>query len=219
MSHDVPGADEKRARHYLLQHGVGPDASTDDWWDRLYADRGDAGRPDTGHRPDTRPRTIGGGRLPDWRHGEQLDLKPEPPPAEPDVPTADADEPAATDDAEAPEPELPNWDPLRIADRIVQAQRARPPVGERARRLVTTVQAKPRAGQLLYGVTGIAAAWHIGLTPWLLEHTDDAPLGISVVLCLIGWAIHRRTAQTVLPVAWAGHAVWTSTVISLFLHP
>ncbi|NGO73770.1 hypothetical protein [Streptomyces boncukensis] len=192
---------------------------TDDWWNRLYADH-----TDTGRRPDTRTRTIGGGRLPDWRRGEVIDLsKPEPTPTEPDVRTADADEPTESDDAEAPkptaEPELPRWDPLRIADRIVQAQRARPPVGERARRLVATVQAKPRTGQLLYGVTGIAAAWHIGLTPWLLEHTDDAPLGISVALCLIGWAIHRRTAQTVLPAAWTGHAVWTSTVINLFLHP
>lgn len=39
----APGPDERRARHILRSHGVGPDAygdtmATDDWWDDIYGE-------------------------------------------------------------------------------------------------------------------------------------------------------------------------------------
>ncbi|WP_026328674.1 MULTISPECIES: hypothetical protein [Streptomyces] len=222
---NAPGADELRMRYLLRRRGVGPDARPDT------PDETSERKPDTA-APAEPSHVRGGGRLPDWRRGELVDLEkpdaPEPgPPARPkrqepepeSPPKPDKTEPDDEEDqADEPASTPPPWDPVAVADRIVQAQKERT-LADRARHLATAAKAGPRLGRLVYAASGVWAAWHVGLTPWLLSVTATAPLGVPAGLVLVGWALHRRSARAVLPVAWCGHALFTATVITLALHP
>lgn len=184
----------------------------DDWWDRLYS-------PDDDQEPAS---VAGGGRLPDWRTGQTIDL---------DKPTTDTDPQAedpdpnddetheADDQPKHDRDSIPPWDPTAITERLLRAHHTQP-IHQRIQDAAHQAwRSKPSLGQATYTLTGIWAAWHYGLTPWLIQATADAPIGVSIALVAIGWSIHRQAATTALPLAWCGHTAYTTTVIAAALHP
>ncbi|MFJ8345065.1 hypothetical protein ACIQ9J_01550 [Streptomyces sp. NPDC094153] len=129
------------------------------------------------------------------------------------------EEPEEGEPAAPTERQPPAWDPVAVADRIVRAYRDRP-ASERLRDAAdVVVKSKARLGQLVFTASGVWAAWRIGMTPWLLQHTADAPIGIPVLVLGAGWLVNRRCDAGPLLIAWTGRAVYTATVINLVLHP
>lgn len=196
-----PGADELRVRQLLIKQGVGPDATPADappkrpvrerdWLDDILDE------------PAVRP---AGETKPKPRKAKDPDEETEP----------------DTDDSEEEQEDAkpPAWDPVAVADRIAAAYRERP-AGERLKHAAeVVVHSRARFGQLIYTATGVLAAWRIGLTPWLLHHTADAPIGVPVGILGIGWLVNRRLDPGPLLIAWTGRAIYTATVINLVLHP
>ena len=141
------------------------------------------------------------------------------PPADDDggAPTEDAD-PAPDGGEQPPERALGRWDPVAIAERMVRAHQDQP-VQARVASLADAARwAKPRAAQAAFTLSGVWVAWHGGLTPGLISVISGAPLGVSLGLVLLGWAIRRRSASSVLPVAWCGQCAFTTTVIAAVLN-
>lgn len=191
-------ADELRIKSLLIRQGVGPDA--------------DPSPPDP-PRPDVRPR--------DWLDDildEQPAVKPKAKKQRPEQgETGEETEPDEDEETDGKGP--PGWDPTVIADRIVHAYQQRT-VGERLKHAAdVVVHSRARFGQLFYTASGVWAAWRIGLTPWLLHFTADAPIGIPVLFLGVGWLVNRRFDPGPLLIAWVGRAAYTATVINLVLHP
>ena len=135
----------------------------------------------------------------------------------------DPDKDPDKEKSEAPdEDQAPGWDPTTVAGRVLDSHRARP-VHQRAatatKDAVAAVTA-PRAstGRLLFAASSIGASWWIGLTPWLIENLDGAPIGVSIALVVVGWSIHRAAASAAAPVRWCAHSLYTCCVIAAFLH-
>lgn len=109
---------------------------------------------------------------------------------------------------------LGRWDPVAIAERMVRAHQDRP-VQERVASLADAARwAKPRAADAVYTLSGVWVAWRGGLTPWLITVTEGAPVGVSLGLVLLGWIVRHRSCAAVLPVAWFGQLLFTTTVIA-----
>ncbi|MFB7461271.1 hypothetical protein [Streptomyces sp. NPDC056188] len=145
-------------------------------------------------------------------------------PAEPEgeetKPAPETEEGAEEGEPGAPaEGQPPAWDPLAVTDRIVRAYRDRPASVRLRDAADVVVRSKARLGQLVFTASGVWAAWRIGLTPWLLDITADAPIGIPVLVLGAGWLVNRRCDPGPLLLAWTGRAVYTATVITLVLHP
>ncbi|MFD4968936.1 hypothetical protein [Streptomyces sp. NPDC058424] len=217
MAETKPGADELRIRSILRQRGVGPDAQSDatippmptqrprDWLDGILDDNTQApalapSKPDERKR---RSRPSG---------PKKTDEKPEPEEGEEQEPEEEKPDAAA-------EGQPPAWDPVAIADRIVRAYRDRPASTRLRDAADVAWKSKARLGQLVFTASGVWAAWRIGMTPWLLQHTADAPIGIPVAVLGAGWLVNRRCDAGPLLIAWTGRAVYTATVINLVLHP
>lgn len=204
---------------------------SDDWWDTLYADDTYRDTPTGSENPGQGAETGQASRhIPDWRHG--------PTPLEvlnkTDTTKEETGQQDATDtehdntDSENTETEentrdtTPRWDPTAVADHILAAHQRRA-IGDRAtttaRSVIATATA-PRAGagRILSAGSGIAASWWIGLTPWLIERLDGAPIGVSIGLILIGWSIHRSATHHAAPIRWCAHSLYTCCVIAAFLH-
>lgn len=202
MTDTKPGADELRVRQLLIKQGVGPDA----------------GLPSpVPPKPTVRPRDWLDDILDTAPQGNPQAKKPSEVAKKTPKP---ADEPAEdTSDEDDTDGELPRWDPIAIADKIAEAYQRRP-AGERLRDAAhVVIRSKARLGQLFYTASGVWMAWRIGLTPWLLHETADAPTGIPVAVLFTGWGLNRRLDHAPLLVAWCGRAVYTATVINLVLHP
>lgn len=137
------------------------------------------------------------------------------------------------EDANEDEQHLPVWHPARIAQgtagAVVNTHRKKPlhkraatagqAVTNAGQDVAKAVNApRPSLGRLVYAASAIATPWWLGLTPWLTEHLDGAPLGVSIGLILIGWSIHRTGSRAVAPVAWCAHSLYVCCVISAFLH-
>ncbi|GAA2463259.1 hypothetical protein [Streptomyces macrosporus] len=143
---------------------------------------------------------------------------------QPEYEGENTDDTADTSDAEEKDDGgVPPWDPVAIAGRLVHAHQHRPVhtrLHDRIQDLAQrAAQPKPRLGQAIFTLSGVWACWHYGLTPWLIQTTAGAPIGVSLGLVAVGWSIHRQTDGTALPVAWCGHAVYTTTVLAAALHP
>ncbi|MFJ5151389.1 hypothetical protein ACIQCF_07335 [Streptomyces sp. NPDC088353] len=212
MSGTKPGADELRVRSILRQRQVGPDAIDQpavppkptvrprDWLDDILdSDPGPA-----------REKPAKKRRAPAGPKGESEETKPDPGTEEkpeegkPDAPADD---------------QPPAWDPVAVADRIVRAYRERPASIRLRDAADVAWKSKARLGQLVFTASGVWAAWRIGLTPWLLHATSDAPIGIPVLVLGLGWLVNRRCDPGPWLIAWAGRAVYTATAITLVLHP
>ncbi|HLL33258.1 MAG TPA: hypothetical protein VK545_05040, partial [Streptomyces sp.] len=114
---------------------------------------------------------------------------------------------------------VPPWDPVAVAGRLVRAHQTRPVHGRIQALAQKAVTRQRRIGPGIYTATGAWAGWKIGLTPWLIDVTAGAPLGISLLLVWFGWSLHRASDQAVLLVAWCGRAAYTSTVLAVALQP
>lgn len=195
-----PGADELRMRAILQTRGVGPDA---------------APPPVIPPEPVARPR--------DWLDDILDSPAPSKPaakkPRTPTAPDTTSEAPGEEDGEDEPGQVPSRWDPVAVADRIVHAYQQRP-AGERLKHAAQVVVAsRARFGQLVYTASGVWAARQVGFTPWLLHFDHDAPVGIPVGILGLGWLVNRRLDGTPLLVAWCGRAIYTATVINLFLHP
>ncbi|MFF2650585.1 hypothetical protein [Streptomyces sp. NPDC058045] len=142
-------------------------------------------------------------------------------PAQP-VKKTDADDDQAAEAEEGEQDKRPAWDPTRIAERtaarINEARKETPFTQRITSAVVSVATADGSLNRVFYAASGMWAAWKIGFTPWLQDATSDAPVMVSLVVCLIGWAIHRSTKDAALPLAWAGHATATATVIAFIPH-
>ncbi|GED89329.1 hypothetical protein [Streptomyces sp. 6-11-2] len=208
----APEADERRVRHELLKLGVGPDALAApvlppkptvrprDWLDDIL----DSGTAPASKKPAKKQRALAGpkGESEERKPDSETEEKPEE--GEPDTP-ADGQPPA--------------WDPVAVADRIVRGYRERPATVRLRDAADVAWKSKARLGQLVFTGSGVWAAWRVGLTPWLLQHTADAPIGIPVLILGVGWLVNRRCDAGPLLISWISRAVYTATVINLVLHP
>ncbi|MFB6955478.1 hypothetical protein ACFCYB_00220 [Streptomyces sp. NPDC056309] len=212
MAETKPGADELRIRSILRQRGVGPDAQPDatippmptqrprDWLDDILDSNPGPAR----EKPANERRAPGGAK------GESEETKPDP----------ETEQEPEEEKPDAPaEGQPPAWDPVAVADRIVRAYRDRPASTRLRDAADVAWKSKARLGQLVFTASGVWAAWRIGMTPWLLLHTADAPIGIPVAALGAGWLVNRRCDAGPLLIAWTGRAVYTATVINLVLHP
>ena len=131
-----------------------------------------------------------------------------------DTATGDQGGPAAPEEPPRRWRGLGRWDPVAIAERMVRAHQDRP-VQERVASLADAARwAKPRAADAVYTLSGVWVAWRGGLTPWLITVTEGAPVGVSLGLVLLGWIVRHRSCAAVLPVAWFGQLLFTTTVIA-----
>ncbi|MEV5079394.1 hypothetical protein AB0K74_11370 [Streptomyces sp. NPDC056159] len=207
-----PDADERRVRLELLKLGVGPDAPASpvvppkpavrprDWLDDIL----DSNPGPVSKEPAKKRRAPAGPK------GESEETKPDPETEE----KPEEGKPDAPADGQPPA-----WDPVAIADRIVRAYRERPASTRLRDAADVAWKSKARLGQLVFTASGVWAAWRIGMTPWLLQHTADAPIGIPVAVLGAGWLVNRRCDAGPLLIAWIGRAVYTATVINLVLYP
>lgn len=118
---------------------------------------------------------------------------------------------------------VPRWDPTHLATRAATrwVQRGRDeervPLPDRARHAVQAVS-EHRAnvrGAVSTGA-GVALTWWTGVTPWLIDATDDAPIGVLIALALVAWLIKQRWAGTLC--AWPTAALAHTCVLVLILH-
>lgn len=131
-----------------------------------------------------------------------------------DTATGDQGDPTAPEEPPRRWRGLGRWDPVAIAERMVRAHQDRP-VQERVASLADAARwAKPRAADAVYTLSGVWVAWRGGLTPWLIAVTEGAPIGVSLGLVLLGWIVRHRSCAAVLPVAWFGQLLFTTTVIA-----
>jgi hypothetical protein len=248
MTHE-PEADELRIRELLRRRGVGPDAypatnassaapstpgptTADDWWDRLYDGDGQAladphpdnapdPRPDAAPTPDGAARSPSGGRLPDWRTGQTIDLSPPAPdtPAPPTTPastdsTAALDTPDTSDESEEPDTETtadsrPDTAPPRSRNPLRKVSTAAARKRRRTRMHSRNHAARPsnrRLRALVFNAAAASAGYAIGLVPLLaswLPSTGHSAAGVLALGCagagaVTGWTVFSRPAVTVI---------------------
>jgi hypothetical protein len=242
MTHE-PDADELRIRELLRRRGVGPDAypatnaspavpstpgpnPADDWWDRLYGydgqdladprpDNAPDARPDAATKPDGAARTPSGGRLPDWRTGQTIDLSPPAPntstPPTTPASTGSTADPDTPDSSEADDD--PDSGPATDARPDTAPTRSRNPLRKvstaAARMHSRNHAARPsnrRLRALVFNAAAASAGYAIGLVPLLaswLPSTGHSAAGVLALGCagagaVTGWTVFSRPAVTVI---------------------
>ena len=211
-------------------------ASAADWWSKLYA----PASPDT---LSAAPAAVGGagagpaggGRLPDWRAGEVVDLsKPaDAKPADADADDVDPEDPVEeSDDADDAEefdddPDEESDDDSGDSGDSGDASRQRAPRRPLREYLTDHGDQERRFRRLVYNSTAAGAGWCLGLVGEAdgLLHECGASTGDSVAALILGagfvaaalMLVDRRTRGWYAPLAWVCRIPLASAALALAL--